>query len=396
MRQKKNYAVLLFLLNPFIGANYALFNLKKNKQLNSMLWLLFCFLYGYFYIAPSDGDYYTYLSRFNLVSKLNFHEFSDYLSTQVDFLIYIILYLFSFIADSYDILWGLISLTFGFLILKTFININSLINEKSKISPALIKTTLITLIFISSLYLVYNFRFWIGVVFIYLGLSYYLLGLRKKMYVCFIFASVTHFGLIIFVLILLAGILYKFNLKFLVALSLTSIVIGQLNTNEIIKYIPDFIMDTRGGYVSDENITNYQLYRNNVNWYVFGFEKLLYYSTLAFVILNLKSINRIDNKRIMGLASILLLSYSFVNLIITLPLAERFRRVVLFIAMLYILCVSITTKTKYNLVLNGICIFYIIIETRKLMGSLNLGLILPTAVPSLFIEKTSVFSFIFG
>jgi hypothetical protein len=396
MKERKNYAILLFILNPFIGANYALFNLNKNEQLYSIIWLLFCFLFGYFYIAPAEGDYYTYLGRFNTVSNLSFDQFLDFLTNQVDYLLYVALYLFSFITDNYMLLWGLISMTFGYLILRTFININSLVIEKSVSNTLLYKITFLTLIFIASLYLVYNFRFWIGANLIYLGLSYYLLGNRKKMYLCFLFAALTHFSLIFFVVIILAGIYYRFNINYLITGCLLSIMIGQLDILKLVNYIPDFIMDSRSVYVSDEHITNYQNYRDNVNWYVFGLEKLLYYVSLFFIILNLKNIKLLGNKKLIGLASIVFIAYTFVNLIITLPLAERFRRIALFIAILYVFFTSFTIKTKYNGLIYVVGILYIIVETRKIFDSLNLGLMLPTGVPSLFIEDTSVFDFLFG
>lgn len=393
----KKYVVLFFLLNPFIGANYALLNVKNNKRLSSIIWLLFCFLFGYFYIIPADGgDYHTYLNRFNMISRLNFIGFLGYLSDKLDFISFLFLYILSFITNNFQLVWGLISLFFGYLVLKIFINISRFVDEKILFSPHLFKITSITLIFIASLFLLYNFRFWIGANLIYLGISYYLLGNTKTMYLCFLFAVLTHFSLIICVLLILFVIHQNVKINYLIIFSLLSIVIGQLGLLSLAEYIPQSILDSRGHYLTDESIQNYQNVSRNVNWYVFGVEIMLYYTVLFFIILNIKNIKLINDKKKISLASMVLLSYSFANLIVTLPLAERFRRIALFIGILYLFLTSFAMKTKCNGLVYAICILFLIVETRKIFDNLNLGLIIPTGVPCFFLEDTSVFSFIFN
>jgi hypothetical protein len=398
MDKKKNYNIVLFLFNPFVGAIYALFDLKNNKSSSTFLWLLFCFSFGYFYInqVGGEGDYYTYLGRFNTVSNLSLTQFFDFLINELDFLQYIILYLFSFLTKDYNTLWGLISLTFGYFILKIFKNLNILVNNKPTSSPYLHKITFISLIFITSLYLVYNFRFWIGASLIYLGVTHYLLGNKNRMLLCYFFAAITHFGLIVIILIIVIATYLRLSLNILALLSISSLFLGQLFAFKNIIFLPEYIMESRGEYLTDEYTDSYQVYRQTVNWYVFGFEKLLYYVSLFYILLNLKVLKQIRDEKMKWLISIILMVYTFVNLVINLPLSERFMRVAMFLGILFVFLSSFSSvKFKYKPFLYILCIGFIIIEIRKIAEALNLGLVLPTGLVSLFIDDTSVFSFLF-
>lgn len=386
--KNSRYNSLLFFINPFIGAISALFYCKGKKNLNSFLWLFFSFLFGFFYIPVSDtGDYFTYYNRLELVSKLNLTEFISFLKDQFDYVSWIVLYLFSLLDVSFNLIWGLISLIYGFLVLKIIRNVKKYYELNNITFSTFQKVLLLTFIFVTSLYLIYNFRFWIGTLFIFLGLTYISIGNSKKMLLSFFIASLFHFALIPSVIVLLMAKYIRINLYILAVLCIctlffdfTDVLIENI-TNKFGQYL-----GTRVSYVSDNYVESYKENLNSLNFYVYGFEKILYYTILFTIILNLKEINLNSSKFEKIVISFILLYYSFINLLFIFPLSERFVKITVGVGLLSLLYTSFKFKIKYHILLYVTCLLFIIVEFRKYAEVLNPGLFLPTGLSSFFFD----------
>ena len=386
--KNSKYNFLLFFMNPIIGAFSALFYYQKNRKLNSSLWLFFSFLFGFFYIPVSENsDYFTYYQRLELISKFNLNEFISFLKDQVDYVSWIVLYLFSLIDVSFNLIWGLISLIYGFLVLKIIRNVKKYYELNNITFTTFKKILLLAFIFVISLYLIYNFRFWVGTLFIFLGITYVTIGNSKKMLLCFFIASLSHFALVPSLIVFLISKYIRINLYILAILCICTLFFDF--TDSFIENITNIFeqnLGTRVSYISDNYVESYNENLNSLNFYVYGFEKTLYYTILFTIILNLKEINLKSSKFEKIFFSIILLYYSFINLLFTFPLSERFVKIAVGLGLLSLLYTTIKFKIKYHIPLYITSFLFILVECRKYFEVLNPGLYLPTGLSSFFFD----------
>jgi hypothetical protein len=395
--KKNKYNFLIFFINPFIGAISSLFYHQNKKNFNSFLWLFFSFLFGFFYIPVSENsDYYTYFDRFEVVSKFNLNEFISFLKDQIDYVSWLVLYLFSLIDVSFNLVWGLISLIYGFLVLKIIGNIKKYYELNNITFTIFKKVLLLAFIFVSSLYLIYNFRFWTGTLFIFLGITYIPTGNSKKMLLSFLIASLFHFALIPSVIVFLMAKYIRINLYILAVLCICTLFFDF--TDILIEYITNIFeqnLGARVSYISDNYVESYNEHLNSINFYVYGFEKILYYTILFTIILNLRKINLNASKFEKIFISIILLYYILINSLFNFPLSERFVKIAVGVGLLSLLYIPFKFKIKYHKLLYVTCFLFILVECRKYFDSLNLGLFLPTGISSFFLDNISLFDAIF-
>ena len=388
--KNSKYNFLLFFINPTIGALSALFYYEDKRKLNSSLWLFFSFLFGFFYIPVSEtGDYFTYYQRLKLVSEFDLNDFISFLKDQIDYVSWIGLYLFSLIDVSFNFIWGLISFIYGFLVLKIIRNVKKYYELNNITLTNFKKIILLAFIFAISLYLIYNFRFWVGALFLFLGITYIFLKNNKKMLLCFLCACLFHFALVPSVIVFLTAKYIRINLYILAILCICTLFFdfsGLLIEN--ITNIFEQYLGTRVSYISDNYVESYNNNLNSLNFYVYGFEKILYYTILFTIILNLKELNLKSSKLEKIFFSIILLYYSFINLILAFPLSERFVKIVVGLGLLSLLYTTIKFKIKYRTLLYFTCFLYILVECRKLIETLNPGLFLPTGVFSFLFDSS--------
>jgi len=382
------YNSLLFFINPFIGAISSLFYYKGGKNLNSLLWLFFSFLFGFFFIPVSEtGDYFTYHNRLELVSKLNLTEFISFLKDKLDYVSWIVLYLFSLLDVSFNFIWGLISFTYGFLVLKIIRNVKKYYELNNITFTNFKKILLLAFIFVISLYLIYNFRFWIGTLFLFLSITYISLENNKKMLLSFFIASLFHFALVPSVIIFLIAKYIRINLYILAILCICTLFFDF--TDFFIENITNIFeqnLGTRSSYISDNYVESYSENLNSLNFYVYGFEKILYYTILFTIILNLKEINMKSSKFEKICFSIILLYFSFVNLLFNFPLSERFVKIAVGLGLLSLLYTTLKFKIKYHIPLYITSFLFILVECRRYVEVLNPGLYLPTGLSSFFFD----------
>lgn len=391
--KSNKYNFLIFLINPFVGAINYLFSFKKNRDY-SIVWLLFSFLFGFFFISNEGSDYYTYLQRFEMVSNFNLNEFISFLKNQIDYISWIILYVFSLTKISFNFIWGILSLIYGFIILKIINNLKTFVEVKKIQETNFFKIVLLTFIFAISLYLLYNFRFWFGAFFIILGFTYFLLGNDKKMLLCLVFALFFHFALLPLVILFLIVRYIRINVNILAVICIVTIFSDF--TEIIIRNTNLFFADQLGNRINYIGENYNELYKNNLrnlNFYVFGAQKLLYYTILFFMFINFKKIN-LKSKFEKIFLSIFFIFFSYVNLIITMPLSDRFERIAIGIGLLTILLIPFKSKPKYNILLYVACLFFIVVEFRKYIDFLNVGLFMPTGLASFFYEESAFMFFL--
>jgi hypothetical protein len=102
------FALILFLISPFIGCMFSLYNISKNRFVNIsyVLVVLFAGLYGYTYLPYSNDDITRHYQLFKTISSLD--TFSDFVLYQAvsfkpDFLIDYLYWIVGHFSDNHQL-----------------------------------------------------------------------------------------------------------------------------------------------------------------------------------------------------------------------------------------------------------------------------------------------------
>ncbi|MGX6591108.1 EpsG family protein [Cetobacterium ceti] len=230
---EKVMVYITFVINPtiiFFLKIYNIFKVKKIGKNDIRIIAIYMSLLG-FLIAPL-GDLYRHTEKFYYLQSLNFNDFLNFLKIQVDYLLYIVLYILAKCK---------ISIQYLQLIIIFFSYYTTLIFYKKLSSKNIVDNKLI---FFSLFFSIEIFTIAIGIragiaahIYIY-GIYKYMYENKKKAYLYFLMALTIHFYIILMIVIFFISNIIKIKtLKKLLWISLIFIFLKNINWEYILQNI---------------------------------------------------------------------------------------------------------------------------------------------------------------
>ncbi len=194
---KSIYRYLLFTLSPLLTLPFVIIDNFKQKKSGIILVTLFFALLSYYYVPYSFFDKVHYYRFYNEYLQLSFVDFlSETLLLRTDFIIYFIVYIFSFLGISFHLVAALITTITMWCYLSVFYSIA----KKNKIDNRIyLFCFIVILLSISYFHLLTGIRYYFASGFIIKG--FYAIYIRQKKKYTILYFSLgilSHFGAIIF------------------------------------------------------------------------------------------------------------------------------------------------------------------------------------------------------
>lgn len=331
---------ILFFIWPFLSFLTALFNFQ-NRSYRIYIYLFFIY-YGLTYvISNSQSDANRYYSQFQdwrfnewkdytqVVSDIYFGENKQYIT---DPLIVSIYYFVSRITQSQFALFGIFSLLFSVVYLKS---IEKLYEYKQTENNYIIGFYLLFFSFVVSIIQITGFRFWFAAWIFFFGSYYFLTELDKqdrikpKYILIFLCSGLVHFSFfLVSSLLVIYWLLGNKNwfyygiliISFFVTVDLS----GLFKVAE--EQTPKSFAMKSSGYASEDYIQKYAQYRANDKWFIripFSF----YFAKVAVLYTRVVYPLKILSKGTQNLFSFLLIFFSFINFAGDFSQLVRFRSV---------------------------------------------------------------------
>ena len=327
------YAMVLFVIWPFLAAISAFKNYKKSWAKN-IFWA-FCAFYGFAFAIGAENagsDIVRYISEIRKLhgEPMTFSAVIGYFlqSGEVDVLDTFISVILSRFTDNQSVITLVYGIVFGFFLSRNMWYV--LERLEGKIKPITI-FLFVCFFLVIPIWEMNGFRMWTAAhVFIY-GLLPYLFEGNKKGILISVSAILVHFSFIIPVGILLGYLLLGNRLVIYFALFVATFFISEINleafNNLVENYAPEVIQERSSSYRTEANVEEHrtkagqgqvwyaQWYGRALKWSVMGFLVLLFFTGRPFFK---------KNKRYLNLFSFVLLFYGMANLFSSLPSGGRF------------------------------------------------------------------------
>jgi len=332
---KKNYfyAIVAFLLSPFLSAVAAFRNYRRPWAKN-MFWA-FCVFYGFTFAigAESSGsDIVRYAAQLEDLYEVNmtFTKAIDYFaySGEIDILKTIIILSLSRITDSQAILTLVFAFIFGFFLSRNLWYIMERL--EGKILPVTI-LLLASFFLVNPIWHINGFRMWTAAhIFIYGLLPYLCEGKKKGVWIA-CSSILVHFAFIVPVLLLLGYIFLGNRLTLYFFFFVSTFFISGINMtlfNTVTEsYAPEIVQERTSSYRSESAVAKRSSPGGPTRvWYARWYKKALNWSLSGFMIVFfLKKRKFIQSHQSwLSLVSFTLLLYGTANILMFIPSGGRY------------------------------------------------------------------------
>lgn len=341
--EHKVYAILLFLLWPFLSVFIAFYKYKSSWAKN-IVWFFVAF-YGYNMVISNEGiDANRYRDKFieMATTKTSTNILTDLYaedSNNVDLLQPLLTYIVSIFTDNYKVLFLVYGLVFGYFLSR---NLWLLFDRANGVLSTVSILLLVIFFIINPIWNINGFRFYAAAqIFVYGCLTFFLE--RKKSGVLVAISSVlVHFSFFLPLLVLFIYFLIGNKQKMYFYFFLISLFVSELNLesvrNNLLIISPVVFEDRIEGYTNKEykeNIDNSYVFSN---WYIkYKSESLRYSLYLLLIGLHWRRNSFRNNTALFKLFCYVLLFYSIANIVSSVPSANRYIEVasVLAIALVF-------------------------------------------------------------
>ncbi|MCC9043602.1 EpsG family protein [Myroides sp. M-43] len=199
----------LFFLSPFIALPFILIDIYNKRRGSYFLLAMFMGVLAFLLLPHTLLDVSRYYENYDLIARMSFSQFIEYLGESSDYVFYSLFYFFSRFDIKFQ--WVLfIFSTFNyysvFFVFKKIISTSKVVISKKELF------IFFTLIFfsLSLLYYLSGTRYTLATSFFILFVYYYYYEKSiKKGILCFVISVITHIGLVIYLPILFLLLLLK-------------------------------------------------------------------------------------------------------------------------------------------------------------------------------------------
>ncbi len=389
------YAILLFLIWPFLSLILAIKEYKSNWAKN-VVWVFTAF-FAYSKVAPFGiyTDAVGYRMKFVAMTRTGTFEsvFTGLFTEKADAFEPLLSFIVSRFTEDYKIYFMIIGLFYGYFFSR---NIWFFFERKISKFRYVDIIILLTLSLIIPMWNLGGFRFWLAShIFIY-GVLNYIYKKDTKYILLILSAFLVHFSFAIPIGVFL---IYRFFgnrtnfyfIFFIVSIFLTGLSGETLRTQSDI--LPDVYKNRVDGYTNEEYIDKIKTSQSATNWYVsFSRYVLKYVSYLFLIIIFLKGKYQLLTREQRSLFSFVLLFYGIANFLSPFSSASRFLTPAgLFtftFIFLYLQDMIISRiLDKYILIVSPFLLVFIIVAFRKGFDWFGLSTIFGNPLIVFFLEE---------
>lgn len=338
---------VMFLINPFIAMIFS-FQEYMRPYAKNIFWA-FCTFYGLTFAIGTESfgsDINRYVAELDelysqplLTIKDGINYFKN--SGEIDVLRTLISYTLSRLTNSQSVLTMVYALIFGYFFSRNIWYVLNLLKNRISI---LSKLLILTLILIMPIWQIGGFRMWTAFhLFIY-GLLPFIIE-NKKSRLLFLYASfLVHFSFLlpigIFIIYRIVGDRTSiYFILFVISLFISEINISAINSF-FINYLPDILIERSSGYFIDAEVEGVRQAKEDslLNWYAIWYTRVLSWSLIIILIyLYVFRLNLLKLRRLNGLFSLILLMYTFANILVNIPSGSRFLNFPFFLSLVLII-----------------------------------------------------------
>lgn len=323
----KKITIVITMIWPIIGLLMAIKNYKKFNADGIILFL--CALFGFTFVISKEMDGERYAEKLKEAYNQPFSTFIDHLfgiyNTSLDFFQPLVTFLISRFTDSYNILFAIYGLIFGWFWLKSIRLVSERFNFRTN------KMTLMFAIFFISLLPVFSingFRMWTAAWVFIFGILHIILNKDKKFFLVCLLACTIHFSFLTANAILLVWMVVGNRKWIYLIAAFVTLTISEIDLSAVRTYAellgPAF-ESKASAYTVDSYATMVKENAQNAAWFmrlspILNKYLLLINITLFFF----QSLKQKLPKEELNLLCFTLLFFSFSNIAGLVPSGVRF------------------------------------------------------------------------
>lgn len=324
----KRNLLMVFLLWPFVALIKAIEH--YGKPFSKKIIMLFFAVYGFSFVLDPSMDGERYANRLKVAYNQPFSSFYEQLfglyETSVDFLQPLITYIISRFTDSYNVLFAVYALIFGYFYLKSI----DFVIKKIKPGKSLVsKIYIVLLVGLIPIFNINGFRMWTAAWIFILGALHVVWNKDYKFLILCLFACFMHFSFLAANAVLIVWIIAGNRPWIYLIIALITLTISEINLQSIqnvAEQISPAIDRKATAYTNEDYADKVSEGRGKAIWFM----KLLpiFLKTLLIsncLILMIKFLRKgLLSKPEQNLLSFTLLFLSYANIAALVPSGGRF------------------------------------------------------------------------